>query len=185
MTRRRSAFVAAALTAALAFGVGGCGAGAAGNELPPGAVPVEPAPSTTVTPAIGATEGLVSTALGARGLPVAAAEVPYRPAEAPTLAAAPRAVYQVKLPDDLTHGFYVIYGLPSPQAATAAAREQVAFVESGPGRVQFPADARFVLRQVDSTLVFYTWAPSAVTDARSPQIADAIATVGTGYEIRG
>lgn len=184
MRGRRSgggAFLLAALAAALAIVVGACGVGAA----PASDISVEPGPSATVTPAIGATAALVGQALGSRGLPVSVPKVPYRPAESATLSAAPRNVYQVKLPDDQDHGFFVIYELPTPQAATAAAQEQVAYVESGPGRVQFPADARFVLRQVGSTLVFYAWAPSAVTDPRAPQIADALATVGTGYEIRG
>ncbi|HEY3523940.1 MAG TPA: hypothetical protein VGK63_09555 [Candidatus Limnocylindrales bacterium] len=166
--------------AALAALVASCGFGA-GNAIE---IPAAPGPSTTVTPAIGATAAIAGEALGSRGLPVSVPQVPFRPPEAPTLAAAPRAVYQVKLPNDLDHGFFVIYELATSQAATAAAEEQVAYVESGPGRVQFPPDARFVLRQVGSTLIFYSWAPSAVTDERAPQIADALATVGMGYEIR-
>jgi hypothetical protein len=50
--------------------------------------------------------------------------------------------------------------------------------------VQFPADAQFVLRQVGSTLLFYAWAPSAVTDPAAPQIAAALQGVGTGFPIR-
>jgi hypothetical protein len=179
--RRRRRVVGAALAAAFAFVLASCGVGAApASEAPPA-----PGPSTTVTPAIGATEALVRNALGAAGFQLSVPQVPFRPAESPTLAAAPRGVFQVKLPEDQEHGFLVIYELPTPAAATAAAQEQVAYVESGPGRVQFAADARFVLRQVGSTVIFYSWSPGSVTDPAAPGVADAIATVGMGYPIQG
>ena len=157
-----------------------CGIGAAPASL----APDSPAPSASVSPAIGGTAEQIRASLGARGLQLSVPQVPFRPAESPVLAAAPRAVYQVKLPDDQDHGFFAVYELPNAPAATAAAREQVAYVESGPGRVQFPADARFVLRQLGSTLVFYWWAPSATTDQRAPEIAAAIGSVGQGFAIR-
>jgi hypothetical protein len=144
-----------------------------------------PSAASSLTPAISATAALLRTALGTAGFQLSTPQVPFRPAESPTLAAAPRGVFQVKLPADEEHGFLVVYELPTPAAATAAAQEQVAYVESGPGRVQFPTDARFVLRQVGSTLIFYAWSPSAVTDPRAPQIADALSSVGMGFPIQG
>lgn len=174
----------AALAAALVclgVTVGGCGVAAA----PASDVPQAGAPTSAPDPAIDATAAQERAALGRFGLQLSVPQIPFRPPEAPTLAAAPRAVYQVKLPADQTHGLFAIYELGTPEAATAAASEQVAYVQSGPGRVQFPADARFVLRQVGSTVVFYSWAPSAVTDPDAPRIADALATVGMPYEIRG
>lgn len=171
----------AAVALVLGIAASGCGVAAApGSEQPASVLP-----SPSVSAAIAGTAEQVRLALGARGLQLSMPQVPFRPAESPTLASAPRAVYQVKLPNDQDHGFFVIYELPNPPAATAAAQEQVAYVESGPGRVQFPADAQFVLRQVGSTLVFYSWAPSAVTDPHAPDIAAALSTVGQGFPIRG
>jgi hypothetical protein len=161
--------------------VGGCGVGAA----PASDVAASVGPEASVPPDIAATAAQLRSALGADSLQLTVPQVPFRPAESPMLAAAPRAVYQVKLPADQEHGFIVVYGFPSPAAATAAAQEQVAYVESGPGRVQFPADARFVLRQVGSTLVFHSWAPSAVTDPDAARIADVLASIGIPYPIRG
>jgi hypothetical protein len=164
----------------MTFVLAACGVGAAPASL----TPDSPAPSASVSPAIAGTAEQIRASLGARGLQLSVPQVPFRPAESPVLAAAPRAVYQVKLPDDQDHGFFAVYELPDSPAATAAAREQVAYVESGPGRVQFPADARFVLRQLGSTLVFYWWAPSSTTDQRAPEIAAAIGSVGQGFAIR-
>jgi hypothetical protein len=168
------------MAVALASVVAACGVGAAPASL----ASEPPSPSPSISPAIGATAEQARVALGEAGLQLSVPQVPFRPGESPTLTAAPRAVFQVKLPDDPDHGFFVIYELPTPQAATAAAEEQAQYVESGPGRVQFPADARFVLRQVGSTLIFYAWAPSAVSDPSAPDIAAALATVGEGFEIR-
>jgi hypothetical protein len=49
--------------------------------------------------------------------------------------------------------------------------------------VQFPPDVRFVLRQVDSTLVFYPWSPASSPDPKTADLAAAIATVGTEVPI--
>ena len=53
----------------------------------------------------------------------------------------------------------MVYDFPTPQAAFAGGSELAAYLASGPGRVQFPNDAQHVIRQVGSTLVFYTWSP--------------------------
>jgi hypothetical protein len=169
-----------ALAAVVALGSAGCGIGASSGAAPT----VQPSPSASVSPAIAGTASHVRTALGARGLQLSVPQVPFRPAEAPLLVAAPRAVYQVLLPDDPEHGYLVIYEFTDPPAATAAARQQVAYVESGPGRGQFPTDARFVLRQLGATLIFYDWSPSATTDRRAPDVAAALDTVGQGFPIQ-
>lgn len=178
MIRAVAAIRYAGVVAVLASVLAGCAAPGGTDELP------SPTPSATVTAAIAATADEVRTALGARGLQLSVPQVPFRPPEAAVLARAPRGVFQVKLPNDQAHGFFVIYELPSPAAAMAAAEQQVAYVQSGPGRVQFPDDAQFVLRQVGSTLVFYSWSPGAATDPQAPDIAAAIASVGTAYAIR-
>lgn len=168
------------LPLALAAILAGCGIGAAPASL----APPSPTPPPSVSPAIAQTAGQVRAALGAASLQLSVPSAPFRPAETPRLTQAPRAVYQVKLPGDQDHGFVVIYELPTTADATTAARELVAYTESGPGRVQYPADERFVLRQVGTTLVFYSWSPSAVTDPRASDVATALQTVGQGFDIR-
>jgi hypothetical protein len=64
-----------------------------------------------------------------------------------------------------------------------AATEEARYVGSGPGKVQFPVDARFVLRQVGTTLVFYSWSPGTPADPRTPDIATALATLGVEIPI--
>ena len=57
------------------------------------------------------------------------------------------------------------------------------YLASGPGRIQFPNDARHVLRQVGSTLVFFTWSPAASPDPKVGALAAALETVGTEIPI--
>ena len=139
-----------------------------------------PAP---VGQATAATRGQVIAALGAAGLQAIDANRAHRPPEGPLLAAAPRSVLQVTLPDDPGHGFIVIYALPSAAAAEAAAADHAAYIASGIGRVNFPFDSRFVLRVVGSNVIFFSWSPGAALDERTQLIEDALETVGTGVQV--
>lgn len=170
---------ALALAGALALVLAGCGIAAAPASLPS----PSPMPSPSISPAIALTRAQLTGALGAAGLQLTVPQVQYRPAESPLLAAAPRAVFQVQLPDDLHHGFIVVYEFPDAVTAAGAAREMAGYLQSGPGRVQFPSDAQFILRQLGTTLVFYPWSPGSVTDARAPEIATALQTVGQGFGV--
>lgn len=123
-------------------------------------------------------------ALGARGIQVVEPQSPYRPAESPTLYAAPRLVLQAILPDDRDSGQFVIYELPSSSDAAAAGDELARYVESGVGRVQFANDARFVLRRLGPTLVFFAWSPTNDEDPRIEEVATALGTVGEAIPIQ-
>ncbi|MCI0584852.1 MAG: hypothetical protein L0227_18510, partial [Chloroflexi bacterium] len=102
------------------------------------------APSSRTTfPPVGSTPGPAGDAtaaaraeiigaLAAVGLQAVDAVRPYRPAEGALLAAAPRTVLQATLPDDPGHGFIVLYALPSPTAAQAAATDHAAYIASHP-----------------------------------------------------
>ncbi len=158
----------------------GCGI-AARQVTPP---PVSPTPVPSLSAAVALTRLQVAGALAAIGLPLVDAQVPYRPAEAPALAAAPRLVVQAVLPGAPGAGFIVIYDFVDGQAASAAADEMVRYLASGPGQVQFPVDARFVLRQLGSTLVFYTWSPATAPDPALAEIATALTSIGQGYDVR-
>ncbi|HWP62952.1 MAG TPA: hypothetical protein VNO86_05735 [Candidatus Binatia bacterium] len=168
------------LVVALGGSLAGCGI-AARQVTPP---PASPTPAPSISVAIGLTRYQVAGALAAIGVPIVDAPVPYRPGESPRLAAAPRLVVQAVVPDAPSAGFIVIYEFVDGTAATAAAEEMVRYVASGPGQVQFPTDARFVLRQVGSTLVFYVWSPGAAPSPTLAEIATALGAVGQGYEVR-
>jgi hypothetical protein len=179
--RVRPRLATVAVAAVLALGVAGCGAGASRSAaLTPG---VSAVPGASLSAALAQARGQLVRALEAAGLVVADPRVAYRPAEAPSFAAAPRAVLQVQLASDLAHGFLTVYEFPSAAAATDAAREQAAYVASGTGRIQFPAGTRFILRQLGAAVVFYAWSPSVMTDPQAPDVEAALALIGTEIAI--
>ena len=171
----------AGLSIVLALILAGCGAGASVDR---------PAtfPPTTFGPGeagadVAATRAELARALGTLSLQLDDPQVPHRPAESPTFAAAPRAVFQVVLPDDPGHGFVSVYEFADEATAAAAGQEQAAYIASGPGRVQFVPDSRFVIRQVGRTVVFFAWSPLNSPDPRTADIQKALETVGAGIPI--
>lgn len=156
------------------------------------------APTTprTTFPPFGSTPGavgaataaarqLVVSALGAIGLPAAESARTYRPEEGALLAAAPRSVLQVVLPQDPARGYVLIYAFPSEQAAFAAARDHAAHVTSNNGRVLFPTDARHILRVVGDTVISFWWSPAAALDARTTEIENVLRQIGTEVPVPG
>lgn len=132
---------------------------------------------------VAATRAELAGALGALSLQLTNPQVPHRPGESPAFATAPRAVFQVVLPDDPVHGFVSVYEFADDAAAAAAGRDQATYVASGPGRVQFPPDSRFVIRQVGPTVVFFAWSPANSPDPRTAEIQKALETVGIGIPV--
>jgi hypothetical protein len=166
----------------LAAVAGACGVGA--GSAAPASFPSEYfGPSRPPTGAVAATRAALQQALGARQLQVTDPQVPFRPPESPRLAAAPRSVVQVVLPQDPAHGFVSIYEFADDAAAADAGREQAAYVASGPGRVQFTTDTQFVVRQLGPTIVFFAWSPDTSPDPATPKIPEALETVGVGIPV--
>ena len=150
----------AAVALALPLGVAVLLAACGTTEAPSGSLPAASvAPGRTVSPAVNQTRIELVRALGAHNLVLTDSQAPVRPAEAPLLAAAPRAVYQVILPKDPSHGFIVVYEFRDPARAAAAAAEEQAYLATGPARVQTPLGTVSIIRQVGSTVVFYNWLP--------------------------
>lgn len=147
---RRGAGLGLVLAAAV---LGACGIAAQTVAPTPTRSPSGPAPTITVGVASAREE--IAAALGRSNLVLDNAEVPFRPGESPLLAAAPRAVFQVVIPDSSGHGFITVYELGTEEAAIEAGAEQWAYINSGPGRVQFRPDTQFVLRRLNSTVIFY------------------------------
>ena len=160
-----------------------CGTSGAPPASAPAAASIGPA--LTVSPAVGLTRGELVRALGAQHLVLTDTQSPFRPVEGPALTVAPRAVYQVILPDDPTKGFIVVYEFPDPAHAAAAGADQAAYLASGPGRIQAPDGEIHILRQVGSTIVFYSWIPEGARDARAPGIQAALEALGLGIPIPG
>jgi hypothetical protein len=170
-----TAILAACLTAA-------CGTGP-GIDRPATFPPTSIGPGEATGADVAAARVALAQALDTLSLQLSDPQVPHRPGESTLLAAAPRAVFQAVLPDDPTHGFISVYQFADEDAATAAGREQAAYVASGPGRVQFPPDTRFVIRVLGPTVIFFAWSPANSPDAQTPDIQAALETVGVGIPI--
>lgn len=151
----------------------------------PVTVPASIGPDRTVSPVVGGTRAEIARALGERSVILADREAPFRPAEGPILSYAPRAAYQAQLPADPNAGIIVVYELADAGAAATAADDQAAYLASGPGKVQYPDAARHIIRVLGSTVIFYTWIPESAEDPLTPEVAAALATLGTGVDIPG
>jgi hypothetical protein len=177
-SRRRSLAGAAVAVAVL---IAGCGIGAAGSaaSLPAGSV----GPAATAGAAAAQTRGVIAAALGSVAVQFGDATRPYRPAEASRLRDAPRALYQVVLPDQPDAGYVVVYEFPDAAAAVDAGNEEAGYLGTGNGRVQFPLGTQHVLRALGTTLILYSWLPGASPDPTAGKVADALNTVGIGFSV--
>jgi hypothetical protein len=141
------------------------------------------APDRPVSAAVGQTRAAIAAALGQRDLTLSDTQAPYRPAEAPMLASAPRAVYQAWLPQDPDKGLIVVYEFADAQLAAAAAAEQQSYLATGPGRVQSPQGTVHVIRGLGTTVIVYDWLPGAGKDPTAPEIQSGLETLGIPYPV--
>jgi hypothetical protein len=179
--RRARSGMALGLAAAMAVTVAGCGLGASG---PAPSIPVPSAgPSATAGAAAAQTRGVIADALKSVAVQFGDATQPYQPAESNRLRDAPRAVYQVVLPDQPDAGYIVVYEFPDPASAVDAGNEEAGYLGTGNGRVQFPLGTQHVLRQVGTTLILYSWLPAASSDPTAGNVADALNTLGIGFTV--
>jgi hypothetical protein len=171
--------VALVLVAALALA--GCGIGA--NGSPASFAPASVGPDATVTGATAQTRGAIAAALSSVAVQFGDATRPYLPPESARLRAAPRAVYQVVLPDQPDAGYVVVYEFADAAAAVDAGNEEAGFLGTGPARVSFPRDAQHVLRQLGPTLILFTWSPSDADATAEGQVAAALGSLGIGFTV--
>lgn len=169
--------------AAASIAVSGLIAGCAGGAPAVGTAAPLPTTQPSASTAVVATLAQVDAALRANGLVVESTLTAVRPAEPPSFAGVVRWPFHAVLPDDPGGGYFVIYEFPAPALAADGGRDLAAYISSGPARVQYTPDARFVLRQVGSTLVFYPWSPASSPDPRTPALAAALASVGLAVPI--
>jgi hypothetical protein len=153
------------LAQVLGLGVGGGGQG--------GAVTIAPAGDAAQR-----TSDVVAAALSAAAFVVQEPQTPYRPGESQALVGVPRRVLQVVVPSDPTHGYVVIYELPSNNDADRVGQDFDAYLRGGTGAIQYPRDAQFVIRRVGQTLVFFPWSPSVSPDPEVARLASVLAGIG-------
>jgi hypothetical protein len=169
------------LVTILAIGLAGCGVGAA--ESPVVQAPESIGPTTTAGAAAAQTRGEIAAALKTVAAEFGDATRPYRPAESGRLVDAPRALYQVVLPDQPDAGYIVVYEFPDSAHAVDAGNEEAGYLGTGNGKVQFPLGTQHVLRQVGSTLILYSWLPAASSDPTAANVAQALGTLGIGFTV--
>jgi hypothetical protein len=124
------------------------------------------------------THDLVVQTLQGAAFQVQDPQTPYRPAESASLINVPRRLVQAVLPSDPKGGYVVIYELPSAGEADRVGRDLAAYLGGGTGAIQYPRDARFVIRRLGPTLVFFPWSPSVSPDPRVAELAAALETIG-------
>jgi hypothetical protein len=165
-------------------GLAGCGIGA--NGSPASFAPPSVGPSANVTGATAQTRGEIASVLASISsvaIQFGDASRPYRPPESGRLRDAPRAIFQVVIPELPDSGFIVVYEFADAAAAVDAGNEEAGFLGTGPARVNFPRDAQHVLRQVGPTLILFTWSPSDSTDRTAGTVAAVLATLGIGFTV--
>ena len=157
--------------------------GVAANTAPATVPAASAGPSARVGGATGATFGAIRTALSAVAVQIGESTRPFRPPESGRLRSAPRAVYQVVLPDQPDAGFIVVYEFADAAAATDAGNEEAGYLATGPARVAAPVGTRYVLRALGPTLVVFQWLPAASADPAAGNVAAALATIGIGFSV--
>jgi hypothetical protein len=170
------------VAASLALVVGGCGIGAS-TRTPPATVTGPTQASPGLTGAVAQTRAAIGAALGTVAVQFGDATRPYRPAESGRLRSAPRATYQVNLPDQPDAGFIVVYEFRDTASAVDAGNEEAGYLGSGEGRVQFPPGTQHVIQAVGTTLVLYSWTPAASDDATAGEVAAALSQLGIGFAV--
>ncbi|MFL5777525.1 MAG: hypothetical protein ACJ761_01155 [Chloroflexota bacterium] len=179
--RIRRALALACLGGAVALVAAGCGIAA--NNTPASLAPPSAAPSALVGGATATTRGAIAAALSSVAVQFGDATRPFRPPESGRLRAAPRALYQVVLPDQPDAGFIVVYEFADAASAVDAGNEEAGYLGTGPARVEAPPGTRYVLRAVGPTLVVFQWLPSASSDTTTAAVATALGTIGIGFTV--
>lgn len=165
--------------------LGACGAPGPAPTGPsePQAAPTAALPMASLTPSLAAAMIAVQQGAGAAGFRVEHVVQPLRTGEPSSLQLVPRALLQVRLadPDD---GRIVVYDLATPDRAAQAARDYVAYLQSGFGQTNFPADAQFAVNQIGSTVMFTWFAPEQSAEPERARAAfDALRLVGQSFPI--
>ncbi len=136
-------------------------------------------PQASFTTQIASGVAVTRQALAARGIRLDPPIVPYRPAEPPGIAEAPRAILQAGIGDP-EGGYVMVYEFADAATASARGAELAEYLASGFGQTNYPLDAQFSLAQVGGTLIFTWWSSELAADRELARAAfEAISSVGT------
>jgi hypothetical protein len=113
-------------------------------------------------------------------------EVPagaYRASEPQSLLDVPRAVVRADLADP-DEGYVVIYRAADAAGAASLAADLAAYLGTGLGLTNYPADTRFSVAVVGDTVVFTSWSAGRSSDReRGEAVFEALASVGQPVEV--
>jgi hypothetical protein len=143
-----------------------------------------PTPMRSFDASVSVTISQLQAAMAAVGSRLDVAAAAYRPSEPQSLLQVPRAVMRADLadPDD---GYLVIYEAADAAAAGQLAQGLAAYLGSGFGQTNYPADTQFSVALLDDTVVFSSWSAGRSSDPdRAEAVFDAIASVGMEVEVR-
>ena len=142
-----------------------------------------PTPARSFDAALARAIGAVETAVETAGVRLEDPAAAYRPSEPGELLQVPRVVRRAALADT-SDGFVVIYQAPGAGEAITLADELAAYMSSGFGQTNFPADTQFSVSVLEDTIVFTTWSQRRSDDPeRAEAVFDAVAGVGTPVEV--
>jgi hypothetical protein len=134
---------------------------------------------TAISDAVVALSAAVTAAGSRLEVPAAA----YRPSEPQSLLQVPRAVLRADLADP-DEGHVVIYRALDAAGATSMATELTAYLGSGLGLTNYPADMRFSVAVLGDTVIFTGWSPGRSSDReRGEVVFEALASVGRSVEV--
>ena len=180
--RLRSVGAAVAFAAGTLLVAACAPAGGPAVPSPGGGLPTQ-GPTRSAGPAVAQTRAELVRVLGTKNLVLQDSQAPFRPPENAQFTTAPRALYQVLLPQAPQEGFIVVYEFPDAGRASEAATGQAAYLATGPAKVQSAFGARHIIRLVGPTVVLYSWVPEGAEDPLQPDIQSALETLGTGVPV--
>ena len=147
--------------------------------------PVRPRPdrATDRPPSVQATLVQLDGALRARGLVLQPTRTEIRPAEPPSFADVARWPFQALLPDDPGGGYFVVYAFATPTLRWPAASPWRHMSRAGrAGSSSRPTSGSCCARW-DRRSSSTPWSPTSSPDPKTPDVAAALASVGTEVPI--
>lgn len=137
----------------------------------------------SLSPPIQSAAAIIQRRLGAAGLRLEHVVQPFRTGEPAGLRLTPRALFRVMLSDP-DAGWVVLYDAGTTDRAAQAARDLVAYLQSGFGQTNFATDAQFTVNQLDTTVMFTWWSRERSADPEQAQLAfEELRRVGQPYPV--
>jgi hypothetical protein len=151
-------------------------------RVQPDEVPMA-SPLQSLDATLDGTAAALRSAVSAVGQRIELTSSPYRPSEPASLVEVPRAVLRPDLAD-ADDGFVVVYLAPDAGTAATLAADLAAYLGSGLGQTNYPADTRFSVAVLGDTVVFTSFSAGRSSDPdRAERVFEAVAGVGQPVEV--